>query len=77
LVWKQISRVRAGRYNGTFAGYAFATQDPATCDPRYTAAMTATIVAPSGAKLSMRVCYLPGGCTIWTRPRISGPGRST
>lgn len=34
---KRWRLVRAGHYNGTFAGYAFATQDPSTCDPDYTA----------------------------------------
>ena len=68
VVWKHVKPVRGGRYNGTWAGYAFTTQDPSTCDPNYTAPMTATIRAPSGGKLSMRVCYLPGGCRIWTRP---------
>jgi len=67
VVWKQVAPLRPGHYNGTFAGYAFMTQDPSTCNPNYTAAMTATIGAPSRGKLSMRVCYLPGGCTTWTR----------
>jgi hypothetical protein len=68
VVWTHLERVRPGRYNGTWAGYAFMTQDASTCDPNYTSAMTATIGAAFGGKLSMRVCYLPGGCTTWTRP---------
>jgi hypothetical protein len=68
VVWKHLVPLRRGHYNGTFAGYAFMTQDPSTCSPNYTAAMTATIRVPSGGKLLMRICYLPGGCTTWTRP---------
>jgi hypothetical protein len=68
VVWKHLAPVRAGHYDGTFAGYAFVTQDPSTCEPNYTAPMTATIGPSSGGKLWMRVCYLPGGCRIWIRP---------
>ena len=68
VVWKQVVPARRGRYNGTFAGYAFATQDPSTCNPNETAPMTATIRTTTGGKLSMRVCYFPGGCRTWTRP---------
>jgi len=64
--------VRPGRYNGTWAGYAFMTQDASTCDPNDTSTMTATIGAAFGGKLSMRVCYLPGGCTTWTGPYGDG-----
>jgi hypothetical protein len=73
VVWKQVAPIRPGHYNGTFAGYAFMTQDPSTCNPNYTAPMTATIGAPSGGKLWMRVYYLPGGCRIWTRPYTRRP----
>jgi hypothetical protein len=67
VVWKHIVQARRGHYDGTFAGYAFTTQDPSTCDPTYTAPMRATIHTLSGGRLSLRVCYLPGGCTTWTR----------
>jgi hypothetical protein len=33
------------------------TQDASTCDPNYTSAMTATIGAAFGGKLSMWVCH--------------------
>jgi hypothetical protein len=67
VVWKHLVQPHRGQYNGTFAGFAFTTQDASTCDPTYTAPMTATIHALSGGRLSMRICYLPGGCTTWTR----------
>jgi hypothetical protein len=62
VVWKSLTLVGRRQYHGTFAEFAFTSQDPSTCDSSFSAPMTVTM---GGA--SMKVCYLPGGCRTWTR----------